>query len=695
MNLKRYSDKLPVYVSAGVLLAGSLWFVRKDWHIRGEDIAELRAAVEERRIALEFDYDLGFFEREWNDFGVSRVYFKVIEDTSGGKITYTNGFSLGQSLVFSNVGHTTFQRVDFIIAPTTPVGTYFEAAWYIDGNMQPGRMIMVVGKDPPGGASYLGPLGDINLYWRRLNVAPGTVVDNWVQLPEAPRYRAEQFIVQPRITKAQVYDEILVTARDMATAHSWRDVFWRDVFWLTGDVADGDVLCGVATNIGWELFSQTTTSNSCGVYTAAAYRWEAITASTPIKENIDTTATRSGLFSTVPGVARTNAPFATLLFPTSTNNVTFSADIGEWWNTIGNGDVFYKYACESPNGTYTGHQVTLGDLNQAANVLSNMTRTITVIPLAVGVLASNGVSKVYERRGFANTYDPVTYYSEPANTVEDMWDGARAEAGLEAEDVFDPASWGGILVIYTHNAMFQRIYERPGPDDPHPTDRWSADDSGLYITHTTELDAFLSPDYPSLYALTNGMIAKVRVFAVVRSETRFPGSWVNRVPCEDNHFTITDRHQGGDYSDFVDFMVWGFVVGMANPWNPGVEIAALPVSSPSLSGHADYTAGHNQPGYALQLVAEVDNPTGPIPIQLGGDSFNYPNLKSKSTRGWTEDDPDTYEEDYVWFEERWAAYATVYLTDFVVVVDWNFAHLTDTPYVPTPYTPEWLSTNTP
>ena len=694
MNWRRYTDKLPVFVSTGILITGAFWYLRDDPHIRGEDIAELRAAVEERRTALEFEYDLGFWERVWNDFGVSRVYFKVIEDTSGGKITYTNGCSLYQSLVFSNVNYTTFQRVDFIIAPTTPVGAYFEAAWYIDGNMQPGRMIMVVGKDPPGGASYLGPLGDINLYWRRLNVAPGTVVDNWVQLPEAPRYRAEQFIVRPRITKAQVYDEILVTARDMATAHSWRDVFWRDVFWLIGDIADGDVLCGVANNIGWELFGQPTTSNSCGVYTDATYRWEAITASTPIQENIDTTATRSGVFSVAPGIARINTPFATLLFPTSTNNITLSEGIGEWWNTIGNGDVFYKYACESSNGTYTGHQVTLGDLNQAANVLSNMTRTIAVIPFGVSVLASNGVSKVYERRGNAHSYDPVTYYSEPANTVEDMWDGALAEAGLEAEAVFDPASWGGILVYYARNARFQRIYERPGPDYPRPMDRWSAEDGGLYYTSTIELDAFL-PSYPSLYALTNGMIAKVRVFAVVRSETRFPGSWGSPVPCEGNRFTIMDRHQGGDYSDFVDFMVWGFVVGMANPLNPGVEIAALPVSSPSLSGCADYTAGHNQPGYALQLVAEVDNPTGVIPIRLGGDSLNCPDLKSKITRGWTEDDPDTYEEDYVWFEERWDAYATVYLTDFVVVVDWNFKHLVSTPYEPDPYTPEWLSTNSP
>lgn len=32
---------------------------------------------------------------------------------------------------------------------------------------------------------------------------------------------------------------------------------------------------------------------------------------------------------------------------------------------------------------------------------------------------------------------------------------------------------------------------------------------------------------------------------------------------------------------------------------------------------------------------------------------------------------------------------------FVVVVDWNFKHLVSTPYEPDPYTPEWLSTNSP
>ena len=51
MKTKKYNSKIPVYVSAGVLLAGTIWFARMDWHIRGEDIAELRAAVEERRMA--------------------------------------------------------------------------------------------------------------------------------------------------------------------------------------------------------------------------------------------------------------------------------------------------------------------------------------------------------------------------------------------------------------------------------------------------------------------------------------------------------------------------------------------------------------------------------------------------------------------------------------------------------------------
>lgn len=33
--------------------------------------------------------------------------------------------------------------------------------------------------------------------------------------------------------------------------------------------------------------------------------------------------------------------------------------------------------------------------------------------------------------------------------------------------------------------------------------------------------------------------------------------------------------------------------------------------------------------------------------------------------------------------------------EVIVVVDWNFSHLAETPNSPEPYTPEWLRTNSP
>ena len=50
-----------------------------------------------------------------------------------------------------------------------------------------------------------------------------------------------------------------------------------------------------------------------------------------------------------------------------------------------------------------------------------------------------------------------------------------------------------------------------------------------------------------------------------------------------------------------------------------------------------------------------------------------------------------------WYERRnrWLYWNKIKIYGGFIVVDWNFKHLTDTPYVPTPYTPEWLSTNSP
>jgi|GEM_PF-6864651 len=52
MNWRKYSIKLPVYVSAGILISGTFWYLRDDPHIHGEDVVEIRAAAMERGVAF-------------------------------------------------------------------------------------------------------------------------------------------------------------------------------------------------------------------------------------------------------------------------------------------------------------------------------------------------------------------------------------------------------------------------------------------------------------------------------------------------------------------------------------------------------------------------------------------------------------------------------------------------------------------
>jgi hypothetical protein len=148
MNWKKYSPKLPVYVSAGILISGVLWYSRDDSHIRGEDIAAIKSAITERSAA--------FLTGPLTRSTTSEVEVVVCDDTSGGNI-YWDG---DNPLVFCQDDWDAW-RLDCFVRSTAnaPAGSYAEFGFLVDGERDSGRLRVAVGKDPPVG--YKAPYASV------------------------------------------------------------------------------------------------------------------------------------------------------------------------------------------------------------------------------------------------------------------------------------------------------------------------------------------------------------------------------------------------------------------------------------------------------------------------------------------------------------------------------------------------------
>ena len=166
---------------------------------------------------------------------------KVIEDTTGGKITYTNAMK-GSPLQYTSNNFTTGQRVDFFVADDAPVGSYFEVAWYVDEIMQGERMIMVVERFPPGGNKTRASIGDITLEWRAWKVNRGENIYNYVWLDKAPQDMGDHILITERVTKNQ-YTTKIWQRRGQSRGRQRAAPTLPAVFWLSDDVTDGRILC--------------------------------------------------------------------------------------------------------------------------------------------------------------------------------------------------------------------------------------------------------------------------------------------------------------------------------------------------------------------------------------------------------------------------------------------------------------------
>ena len=338
---------------------------------------------------------------------------------------------------------------------------------------------------------------------------------------------------------------------------------------------------------------------------------------------------------------------------------------------------------------------------------------------------------------------PLLEYSTHATAFTDNVTTSRAPS-------FTAASWGS-WSLDAETVVTSSEYTDAVTDDPCTWEtEWDDEFYGPSTSTTLLSDGWESTstevknavlNYPSVYAITNGYVKKVRVYAVTERATTYAlrpyrtGSWSHRNDLGSLTNSCGDTLdppfvRAGYYTESVSVtsypdtdkpdshMADDNVTLRAGPSGETLSILTpspwdIPAGFPAHTGTSASRlglAGHSR--IKANLILSVDNPDSPedLAFDISGPSPYAPTeVGSFQTGGYDE----TYENLYVWVEKdafgvvtlgdlSWREAGTVgyrrYLTSesvsllyFIVVVDWKWEHYGETPFVPSVMnsTPVW------
>lgn len=343
-----------------------------------------------------------------------------------------------------------------------------------------------------------------------------------------------------------------------------------------------------------------------------------------------------------------------------------------------------------PNQWTQSAAISTNYLNQAANVLSNLNRTIYIC----GIDALTSTSRVYEAWGFSADTNYFCEGDRPASTVPQDWQSlASKELSLDVSAT-NVVAWDGKLIYYDREANFWTDCFRDLRGTPDPQ-IWEVDSLSWVYFDTRRLDGCTLP-YPSDYALASQYVAKVSIFAVTMTAPFVKDALDVGQPYWESS---TIQHTvSGSYADLNDMMTYGFGIGA----DPAAEWPANPLETASLTSSGEFVLAAYKnspkpfmpPRASFRLLASAEDPTNRVMFSLGTLTPSHPDLKFTyeiyDKRTW--DDGD-YESMAYW--DTWEVNLTMRVVCFAVVVDWKWRHLNPAkPYEPEPYTPPWVSANT-
>lgn len=812
MNWRRYSDKIPIYVSAGVLITGTFWFLREDDHIRGEDMVELHAAVMERSAAFLTGPVI------WST--TSEVQVVVTDDTSGGQIFWD-----GETHFEVNQDNWAGYRLDFFIRAmnTAPAGSYAEFGFLIDGEFNPGRIRAAVGKDPPGGVVSSSDIGALYVPRAAVRLDPGTRVRVPVKMKAAPLRVVSGAPGKVGVGAQAVLDDFFAVLTGLrSSAQASQAYASGGIWWLGSETDDFDTEFASAGGDGFltvdrpsytaytNWFGPSPTGPTGGFYYAEeGYPLSVRNAVfTPRLFSLNSVAVLSHSdIACVPGAfgwspepppfVFSGGPYANLFAPLACEGVLpgpwsalgrtagLSTNVysmsefpfygGSWWVELLGTNVLwawptYDYVSDAGGTNAAAHTTRLGDnllnireaADYAASVAGALNRTISVRPLQF--IETNDV----RFGGSPTRWETRGWYAR------DDWGGVTESGSSTNEGTGTPAFWSSGLPVrmiqadaesYSYSDVEVRaanetthwlydygkgVWEEVGRvSDPAWTDTTSGGGSDEQYEVHSVTDAYV--DYPSEFALTNGLVSRVRVYAAfdytrnVRSPrleratdlgsvslsttNSPPPTWPSGLPDAvwDYNLSTAPHSTGFMFSDVAPAselagVLSGAEIVLSEFWDapgamsfsPGARL--VDVFHPSVGDGSRFARALKS--LRLTKLVDVAKPKEyPIRVSLDFSGFaGFSGWDAETDTTMTQ----TWSGEYASFNVDGGGYLNAYYTaraaasfssdtdeakslsrdvkvypSFVVVVDWNFKHLVSAPYEPDPYTPEWLSTNSP
>jgi len=312
-------------------------------------------------------------------------------------------------------------------------------------------------------------------------------------------------------------------------------------------------------------------------------------------------------------------------------------------------------------------RITTNKLDGLRQVLTNLYRTVYFS--GVGALVStNCIITAYEAYDTGIVYTNLSGESSP---VEYYYDGDGSEfiADFVSSAVVTNQTTNSLSVgaIFQENFIFSTERDGVQPTGEH----WYSyvRVGGRYRRWEYEYND-VTLKYPSIYAITNGYVKSVKVYAVYENE-------INQFPSEPSQYTTS---VSGNY--------WTHK-------NIGTSVIGIEISVPreelpdtrELNVLRDYPNSYNMPlsnRAIYNKIFEIDDPTEAIYFDLGKATVTGADFGSKMAYHSYSYDEGAYTGE----EYDYGLDYTIGITRFMIVVDWNFQHL-GRGFEPVTNSPSW------
>lgn len=331
-------------------------------------------------------------------------------------------------------------------------------------------------------------------------------------------------------------------------------------------------------------------------------------------------------------------------------------------------------------------RINLDKLNGLYGVLTNMNRTI-YFGGAGTLVATN--QTCFRTDNFFNGTGIVQYvseflsnYDEPADPEYYDWgspnqyiNGYIAAAGT---DTFSNSNHA-VSEIFSHKLQY--VAKKEGS-------RFEFEGGGGWESYTSILASGyekleyeykgVSTVYPSVFAITNGYVKKVTVYAVYSVALSDQPAYLEYDSITINDFYAHDV--GGNY--------W-------TPYNTGLTITGKTLSTPS-EAIPDSRLKFIDNVYDSSLrnraifckIAEIDNPTAKLCFDINKATVNGISFGSRNSYSFVTNDDGietNWDEQMTW---DYSGGADIKMTQFLIVVDWDFKHLGNG-FIPQNNNPAW------